>query len=323
MDFAHPSLFLLLLLLPLAAWLKGRHGRPPAFVYSSVKLVAGLGNARRSRAGALLAALRWLALALLIAALAEPRLTRSTTEVKASGIDIVVALDLSGSMTTPDYEKDGQRVNRFNMAKSVLKKFVEERPNDRIGLVVFAAQAFIASPMTLDHDYLLENIDRLEIGTINSDATAIGDGITTALNRLRELKSKSRILVLMTDGGNNSGKIDPLTATEAAQALGVKIYTIGLGNREIVESMGLPAGFLPDEDTLQKISQMTGGIFYRADNSEKLESIYDQIDKLEKTEATINKYTEYKELYPAFVAAGLIILLIELILGQTVYRRLP
>jgi Ca-activated chloride channel family protein len=323
MDFAHPSLFLLLLLLPLVAWLKGRRGRPPAFVYSSVKLVAGLGTARRSRAGAWLAALRWLALALLIAALAGPRLTKSTTEVKASGIDIVVALDLSGSMTTPDYEKDGQRVNRFNMAKSVLKKFVAERPNDRIGLVVFAAQAFIASPMTLDHDYLLENIDRLEIGTINSDATAIGDGITTALNRLRELKSKSRILVLMTDGGNNSGKIDPLTATEAAQALGVKIYTIGLGNREIVESMGLPSGFLPDEDTLQKIAQMTGGIFYRADNSEKLESIYDQIDKLEKTEATINKYTEYKELYPAFIAAGLLILLLELILGQTVFRRLP
>jgi Ca-activated chloride channel homolog len=323
MDFAHPILFLLLLLLPLAAWLKGQIGRPPAFVYSSVKLVAGLGRARRSRAGALLAALRWLALALLIAALAEPRLTRSTTEVKASGIDIAVAFDLSGSMTTPDYEKDGQRVNRFNLAKSVLKKFVAERPNDRIGLVVFAAQAFIASPMTLDHDYLLENIERLQIGTINSDATAIGDGITTALNRLRELKSKSRILVLMTDGGNNSGKIDPLTATEAAQALGVKVYTIGLGNREIVESMGLPSGFLPDEDTLQKIAQMTGGIFYRADNSEKLESIYDQIDKLEKTEATINKYTEYKELYPVFVAAGLLILLIELILGQTLFRRLP
>ena len=323
MALAHPYLLLLFALLPLLAWLKGRRGAPPAFVYSSVQLVRGMQNIAQARHGGFLMSLRWIVLALFIVALAQPRLTKSTTEVKASGIDIVVALDLSGSMTTPDYEKDGQRVNRFNMAKSVLKKFVEERPNDRIGLVVFAAQAFIASPMTLDHDYLLENIDRLEIGTINSDATAIGDGITTALNRLRELKSKSRILVLMTDGGNNSGKIDPLTATEAAQALGVKIYTIGLGNREIVESMGLPAGFLPDEDTLQKISQMTGGIFYRADNSEKLESIYDQIDKLEKTEATINKYTEYKELYPAFVAAGLIILLIELILEQTVYRRLP
>jgi Ca-activated chloride channel family protein len=155
-------------------------------------------------------------------------------------------------MNTQDYEVSGQPVSRFQLAKAVLKKFVNERPDDRIGLVVFAAQAFIASPMTLDHDYLLENIERLEIGTINSDATAIGDGLTTALNRLRNLKSKSRIIVLMTDGGNNSGKIDPITATEAAQALNVKLYTIGLGNREIVQQMGLPPGYLPDDETLKK-----------------------------------------------------------------------
>jgi Ca-activated chloride channel homolog len=313
----------LLLLLPLLAWLKGRRGQPPAFLYSSVKLVEGLARARRSHAGNFLAALRWLALAVFIVALAQPRLSKSTTEVKASGIDIVVALDLSGSMTTPDYSVGDQRVSRFDLAKSVLKKFVAERPNDRIGLVVFAAQAFIASPMTLDHDYLLENIDRLQIGTINSDATAIGDGLMTALNRLRNLKSKSRIVVLMTDGGNNAGKIDPITATEAAQTQAVKIYTIGLGNREIVQQMGLPAGFLPDEDTLQKIAQMTGGVFYRADSSEKLSSIYDQIDKLEKTEAVVSKYTQYKELFPWFILSGLILLLVEILLGQTVFRRLP
>jgi Ca-activated chloride channel family protein len=323
MTFAHPYLLLLLLLLPLLAWLKGRRGQPPAFLYSSVKLVEGLARARRSHAGNFLAALRWLALAVFIMALAQPRLSKSTTEIKASGIDIVVALDLSGSMTTPDYSVGDQRVSRFDLAKSVLKKFVTERPNDRIGLVVFAAQAFIASPMTLDHDYLLENIDRLQIGTIDSDATAIGDGLMTALNRLRNLKSKSRIVVLMTDGGNNSGKIDPITATEAAQTLAVKIYTIGLGNREIVQQMGLPAGFLPDEDTLQKIAQMTGGVFYRADNSEKLSSIYDQIDKLEKTEAVVSKYTQYKELFPWFILSGLILLLVEILLGQTVFRRLP
>jgi len=323
MTFAHKSFFLLLLLLPFFAWLKGRRGLPPAFLYSSVKLVEGLSRARRAHAGNLLMALRWLSLALFIVALTEPRWTKSTTELKASGIDIVVALDLSGSTTSTDYVVGDQRVSRFDMAKSVLAKFVKERPDDRIGLVVFAAQAFIASPMTLDHDYLLENIDRLEIGTINSDATAIGDGLTTALNRLRELKSKSRILVLMTDGGNNSGKIDPITATEAAQTLGVKIYTIGLGNREYVQQMGLPPGFLPDEDTLQKIAQMTGGVFYRADSSEKLNSIYDQIDKLEKTEAVVSKYTQYKELYPWFILGGLILLLVEVVLGQTVFRRLP
>ncbi len=322
MTFAHPYL-LLLLLLPLLAWLKGRRGRPPAFLYSSVKLVEGLTAVRRSRSGAFLAALRWLALAAFIVALAQPQLTKSTTEVKASGIDIVVALDLSGSMNTPDYIVDGQGVTRFHIAQAVLKKFIEGRPNDRIGMVVFAAAAFIAGPLTLDHDYLLDNLDRLQIGTINSDATAIGDGILTALNRLRDLKSKSKIIVLMTDGGNNSGNVDPMTATEAAQALGVKIYTVGLGNDQIVQQMGLPPGYLPDTETLKKISDMTGGKFYRANNAEELTAIYADINKLEKTEAVVNKYTQYRELFAWFVLAGLSLLLIEIILGQTIFRRLP
>jgi Ca-activated chloride channel family protein len=323
MTFAHPYFLLMLLLLPPLAWLKGRRGLSPAFLYSSVKLVEDLTRARRSRAGAFLAALRWLVLTAFIVALTQPRLSKSTTEVKASGIDIVCALDLSGSMTTPDYLINRQQISRIDMAKPVLKEFIEGRPNDRIGLVAFAAQAFIAAPMTLDHDYLLETVDRIGIGTINSDATAIGDGITTALNRLRGLKSKSRIIVLMTDGANNSGKIDPITAAHAAQALGVKIYTIGLGNREIVQMMRLPPGYLPDEDTLQQISEMTGGKYYRADNSEKFKAIYAEIDKLEKTEATINKYTEYKELFAWLIGGGLVLLLIELALGQTILRRLP
>jgi len=323
MTFAHPYFLLLLLSLPLAAWLKGRRGSPPAFLYSSVKLVEGLTRARRSRAGHFLAALRWIVLALFSVALAQPRLVNSHTEVKASGIDIVCALDLSGSMNTGDYAINGRQISRINMAKPVLKEFIEGPPNDRIGLVVFAAQAFIAAPLTLDHDFLLENIDRLGIGSINSDATAIGDGITTALNRLRDLKAKSKIIVLMTDGGNNSGKIDPITATEAAQALGVKIYTIGLGNREIVQAMGLPPGYLPDEETLQKISEMTGGKYYRADNAEKFKAIYAEIDQLEKTEAIVNKYTQFKELFPWFISCGLALLLSEVALGQTVFRRLP
>src|SRR5580692_437736 len=312
MVFAHPYYLALLALLPVFAWLKGGRGAPPAFLYSSLNLVQGLTGLRRSRAGGFLAALRWLVLAAFIVALAQPRIAKSTTQVKASGIDIVVALDLSGSMNTPDYIEGGQGVSRFNMAKSVLEKFVQERPDDRIGLVVFAAQAFIASPMTLDHDYLLDNIDRLQIGTINSDATAIGDGLTTALNRLRDLQSKSKIIVLMTDGGNNSGKIDPITAAQAAQALGVKIYTIGLGNREITQRLGLPPGFLPDYDTLEQISQMTGAKSYRADNVEKFKQIYADIDKLEKTESVVNKYTQFTELFPWLIAAGLSLLLIEL-----------
>lgn len=334
MTFAHPYFLLLLLLLPLLAWLKGKRGRSPAFLYSSVKLVEGFTRARRSRAGVFLAALRWLSLAILIVALAQPRLMKSNTTVKASGVDIAVAFDLSGSMLSEDFVVKGARVNRFNMARSVLKQFINERPNDRIGLVVFASQAYIATPLTLDHEFLQENLDRLEIGSINENQTAIGDALSTAVNRLRDVKSKSKIVILMTDGQNNAGKIQPLLAAEAARALGIKVYTIGIGEQGTAP---MPVGRNPytgqtvyqnvpvdvDEDTLQKIADATGGKYYRADNAERFRQIYAEIDKLEKTEATINKYTEFQELFPGFVWGGLALLLIELGLGQTIFRRLP
>jgi Ca-activated chloride channel homolog len=332
MVFAHPYFLLLLLLLPLLAWLKGRRGSSPAFLYSSVKLVEGLTNVRRSRAGAFLAALRWLVLALCIAALAQPRLANSHTEVKASGVDIVAALDMSGSMISEDFVVRGERVNRFNMARSVLKGFIDQRPNDRIGLVLFASQAFIAAPLTLDHDFLHENLDRLEIGAIEQNSTAIGDGLGTAVNRLRDVKSKSKIVILMTDGQNNSGKLDPLVAAEAAASLKVKVYTVGIGERGMapmpVFMGGRKVGYqnVPvdvDEETLQKIADKTGGKYYRADNAEKFRQIYAEIDKLEKTEAVINKYTEFKELFPWLAGVGMAILLVELALGQTLFRRLP
>ena len=334
MTFAHPYFLLLLLLLPLLAWLKGKRGAPPAFLYSSVKLVEGLTRARRSRTGAFLAAWRWLVLAVFIVALAQPRLMKSGTTVKASGVDIAVAFDLSGSMLSEDFVVKGERVNRFNMARAVLKQFIDERPGDRIGLVVFASQAFIATPLTLDHEFLIENLDRLEIGSINQNQTAIGDGLSTAVNRLRDLKAKSKIVILMTDGENNAGKIQPLMAAEAARALGIKAYTIGIGEQGTAP---MPVGRNPytgqtvyqnvavdvDEATLQKIAEATGGKYYRADNAEKFQQIYAEIDKLEKTEATINKYTEFKELFPWLIAVGLLLLLIEIVLGQTVFRRLP
>src|SRR6266853_1924147 len=217
MTFAHPYVLLLLLLLPIMAWLKGKRGKPPALVYSSVQLVRGILNVTQARSGGFLAA--------------QPRLTRSETKINASGVDIVVALDMSGSMVSEDFEVHGKRVNRFNMAREVLKRFIDKRPNDRIGLVVFATQAYIATPLTLDHDFLIQNLDRLKIGDIDENHTAIGSALSSAVNRLRELKSKSKIVILMTDGENNSGKIPPLTAAEAAQALGVKVYTIGVGMR--------------------------------------------------------------------------------------------
>ena len=332
MTFAHPYFLLLLLLLPPLAWLKGRRGVPPAFVYSSVQLVRGMQNITRSRAGGWLMSLRWLALVIFIVALAQPRLTKSTTTVKASGVDIVVAFDMSGSMISEDFVVRGERVNRFNMARSVLNGFIDKRPNDRIGLVLFASQAYIATPLTLDHDYLHENLDRLEIGAINENSTAIGDGLSTAVNRLRDLKAKSKIVILMTDGQNNAGKLQPLVAAEAAAALKVKVYTVGIGVRGQApmpyrDMFGRKAyQMVPvdvDEDTLQKIADRTGGKYYRADNAEKFRQIYDEIDKLEKTEATINKYTEYKELFPWLVAIGAALLVLELVLGQTAFRRLP
>src|SRR5688572_5447465 len=207
MTFAYPWFLLLLLLLPLAAWLKGKRGQPPAFVYSSVQLLRGVLNISRTSAGGFLPALRWLALALFLIALSQPRLTTSETRITASGVDIVVAFDLSGSMAAEDFEIRGQRVNRLIMAREVLKKFIEKRPNDRIGLVVFGTEAYTATPLTLDHDFLVQNLDRLELGTINGNQTAIGSGLSTALNRLRELRSKSKIVILMTDGVNNAGKV--------------------------------------------------------------------------------------------------------------------
>jgi Ca-activated chloride channel homolog len=334
MTFAHPYLLLLLLLLPLFAWLKGKRGLPPAFLYSSLKLIEGLTSARRSRAGGFLAALRWLALALFIIALAQPRLEKSHTTVKASGVDIVVAFDMSGSMMSEDFVVDGKRVNRFNMARNVLENFINKRPDDRIGLVVFATQAFIATPLTLDHDFLLEDLDRLDIGSIDPNRTAIGDALATAINRLRDLKAKSKIVILMTDGQNNSGKIDPLTAAQAAQALGVKVYTIGIGKRGMAP---MPVGRNPftgqtiyqnepadvDEATLRKIADLDGGQYFRADDAEHFKQIYADIDKMEKTEAVVNKFTEYKELFPWFVSSGLALLLVEITLAQTVFRKLP
>ena len=334
MTFAHPYLLLLLLLLPLVAWLKGRRGQPPAFLYSSGQLVRGLVNITPYKAGGFLAALRWLVLALFIIALAQPRFSQSETRVKASGVDIVVALDLSGSMVAEDFELRGRRVNRLMMARDVLEGFIQKRPNDRIGLAVFATQAFIATPLTLDHDFLMQTLGRLQLGTIPANQTAIGSGLSTALNSLRKEQSKSKIVILMTDGQNNAGKMSPLTAAEAAQALGVKVYTIGVGTRGLAP---VPAKRHPftgeilyrqesvdiDEDTLQKISDMTGGKYYRADNAENFQKIYAEIDQLEKTDAEIKKYTHHKELFPFLVALGLTLLLVEVALGQTVFRRLP
>lgn len=328
-----PWWLLALAVIPVLAWLRGRRGPESAFVYSSVSLVKGITELRRSRAGAVLANLRWIALALLILGLARPQIAGGQAPLKASGVDIAVALDLSGSMIAEDFRLRGQQVNRLAIAKDTLRTFVENRPSDRIGLVVFGTEAYVAAPPTLDHDFLRRVMDRLELGTIHGEQTAIGSGLATAVNRLRDLKSKSRIVILLTDGQSNAGRISPLTAAEAAAALGVKVYTIGVGTRGLApvprgtDAFGRKvygqATVDIDEDTLRKIADMTGGKYYRADSTETLRKIYDEIDALEKSEAQINKFAYVEEIMVWFVLPGLGFLLLEMILGQTVWRKLP
>jgi Ca-activated chloride channel homolog len=331
MTFAQPYFLFLLLLLPLLAWLHGRRGPRAAFLYSSVGLVKGISGVTRSRAGALLAALRWLALVLLIVALARPQIGEGDATIKASGIDIVVALDLSTSMLAEDFELNGQRVNRLLIAKDVLQKFVRRRPNDRIGLVAFAGRAYIAGPLTLDHDFLLTNLQRLDIGSLE-EGTAIGSALAAALNRLRGIPSKSKIVILMTDGQNNAGKVPPVTAAEVAETLAVKVYTIGVGSRGMapvpyLDAFGtrrfrqMPVDI--DEDTLQKVADRTGGKYYRADDAAKLQQIYDEIDQLEKTEVEVKKYQRYREVFAWFAGPALALVLLELVLASSVMRRLP
>lgn len=324
-------MFLLLLAgLPVLAWLRGKRGQQAAFLYSSVQLVKNVANLSRSHAGQFLATMRWLALALFIIGLARPQLIESETSVKASGVDIIVALDLSGSMEAEDFQLKGERVNRLTIAKDVLKKFVAKRPSDRIGLVAFAKEAFIASPLTLDHDFLQQNIDRLQLGSIDGTQTAIGSGLVAAINRLRDVQSKSKLVVLMTDGQNTTGKIPPLTAAEAAQALKVKVYTIGVGTRGMAPLPG--RDFFGqqrfqkvdiDEDTLKAISEKTGGKYYRADSTETLRSIYDEIDKYEKTEREMKRHVRVEELFPWLVVPGSFLLLLEILLSHTIWRKLP
>ncbi len=332
MRFASPWWLLLLLALPAFSWLRRRFYREAVFTYSSLTLVKGITELRRSRAGTVLAGLRWLALVLLIIGLARPQIGQGTAPLRASGIDIVIALDLSGSMRAEDFQMAGERVNRVRVAKDVIERFLDKRVSDRIGLVVFASSAFIASPPTLDHAFVRRNLDRLDV--LNEPGTAIGSAISAAVNRLRELKSKSRIVILMTDGQNNAGKVTPLTAADAAKALGVKVYTIGVGTHGTaptpvvidpfsgrVQYQNVPVDI--DEPTLKEISARTSAKYYRADTTETLRSIYQEIDQLEKTEAVTKRFAYWEELVPYLAGAGLLLLLIEIVLGQTIWRKLP
>lgn len=331
MTFAHPWILLLLLAVPALGWLRRRLARDSAFLYSSTQLTQGVAFLRPSFAAVTLRRLRWLALALLVVALARPQRPEGEARVTASGIDIVIALDLSMSMAAEDFELQGRRANRVAAAKDVIERFIARRPNDRIGLVAFAGNAYVAAPLTLDHQFLLQSLGRLRLGLIE-DGTAIGSGLSAALNRLRDVPARSRVVILMTDGQNNAGKVTPELAAEAARALDVKVYTIGVGTRGVapmpqVDAFGrtryVQVEVDIDEATLQRIAETTGGRYFRATDSRSLREIYAEIDRLEKSEVETRQYVQFEELFGWFAVPGLVLLLMEFVLGHTVWRKLP
>jgi Ca-activated chloride channel family protein len=329
-TFAQPWLLLLLLLLPVLAILQGARGSAPAVVYSSLAPLRSLGAPRRARAGGWLLTLVLLALGALIVALARPQMGRTLTHTEASGIDIMLALDVSRSMLAEDFTIGSERANRLEAVKQVTEKFIEGRPNDRIGIVAFAGRPYLVSPLTLDHQWLLQNLERIKIGLVE-DGTAIGSAIASASNRLRDRDSKSRIVVLLTDGDNNAGKISPATAAEAAKALGIKVYAIGAGTRGFAPMPVQFGGRIiyqnvqvnVDEETLQQVAKLTDAQYFRATDTKSLAQIFEAIDKLEKSTVELSQYKEVRELFPWFVGAGGVLLGLHLLLAQTVWRRVP
>jgi Ca-activated chloride channel family protein len=330
-HFAHPAFFWLLLLLPLVSLLKGRRGNAPALRYPNIREARAIGAQPVSRAGRVLPALRLAALVLLITGLARPQFGRGSTEIEASGIDILLAIDVSSSMEALDFEIKGEPVNRLAVVKQVVSRFVDERPNDRIGLVAFAGRPYLVSPLTLDHGWLQQRLESVSIGDVE-DGTAIGSAIASSVNHLSDPSAKSRITILLTDGMNNAGKASPNTAAEAAETLGIKIYTIGAGTRgeapiPVKDSFGrrrlAMAEVDIDEDTLSSIAQLTGGQYYRATDSDSLERIYGEINRLETTTRKLEKYQQVDELYLFALIPALLLLGGEFGLGETRFRRLP
>jgi Ca-activated chloride channel family protein len=266
-----------------------------------------------------------------VIALARPQHGNEQTKVKTEGIDIVLAVDVSGSMLAEDFEIGGRRHNRLYVIKQVVKDFIQKRTNDRLGLVVFAGRAYTQCPMTLDYGMLLQLLEKVDIGMVE-DGTAIGSGIGSSVDRLKNTKTKSKVVILLTDGRNNSGEIDPFTAAEIAKTLGIKVYTIGAGTKGLAP---FPAIDLfgntvmrqvkidIDDDALREIAKITDGKYYRATDTESLKEIYRQIDKLEKTESEVTQYTEYSELFHYFLLPAFGLLLFELGLKKTKFRKIP
>ena len=327
-QFIHPWFFLLLVLIPLAIvyqFFFNKKGRI-ALKMSDLRALEGQ-TSWRGRLRVLLPILRVLAFAALVAAIARPQSTLKEEEIKAEGVDINLVIDLSSSMLSRDFKPD-----RLEVSKRVASEFVTKRQYDRIGLTVFSGEAYSQCPLTTDHRVVQEFLASLKCGILE-DGTAIGMGLGTAVNRLKETEAKSKIVILLTDGVNNAGYIKPITAAQIAQEFGIKVYTIGVGTKgQALAPVSRRANgtFIFDMSTVEidealltEISTMTGGKYFRATTAEGLQQIYDEIDRLEKTEIEVTSIRRYSEEFHWFAMLGLIFLVLELILRYTILRTLP
>jgi Ca-activated chloride channel family protein len=340
LTFAHLWLLLLLLAIPLLAYCRGRSGRTAALTFSSTSALRSLGKTSAARVGRFLRGLLLLGLAFFGIAMARPQLGTSLTQVEASGIDIMLVLDVSGSMLTKDFSVGGDQATRIEAIHEVTRQFIEARPNDRIGIIAFAGHPYVISPMTLDHDWLLQNLERVRTG-LGEDGTAIGSAIASAANRLNDKASKSRVMVLLTDGENNAGKIPPTTAAEAVKALKIRFYAIGAGINGVAPApvfnprTGKPYTDMFgnimyqnqrvefNETGLKEVAKIADGQFFRATDTKSLEQIFRDIDKLEKTTVAVKKYQQYRDLFPACIMAGCGLLVAQILLSQTIWKKLP
>lgn len=326
-SFAYPWVLYLLLLIPILAVWFARYGKKKqaAISFSSIKLFNKTPVTLREKLRYLPFALRMLALIFLIIALARPQNFSAGQSVNAEGIDIAMVLDISGSMLAEDFKP-----NRLEAAKEVIDNFVQGRTTDRIGLVIFSREAFTQCPLTIDYSVLRNLLGDIKTGMIE-DGTAIGNGIANGVNRLKDSDAESRVVILLTDGVNNAGEVDPISAAEIAATFGIRIYTIGVGTRgEAPYPVPTPFGtryqMIPveiDEAILKKIAETTGGQYFRATNNKALEEIYNKIDKMEKTKIEITSYKNAKELFAGWLGIGFLLLFLELIASKTILRKLP
>ncbi len=326
-EFANPKLLWLLLLVPLAIiWYILRHKKQEAAVtFSDMKGMVKLPRTWKGILRHLLFVLKMAALALLIVAIARPQSSSTNSTSNIEGIDIVMAMDVSGSMLARDLKPD-----RLTAAKNVASDFVKDRPGDRMGLVIFSGETFTQVPLTTDHTVMLNMLAEMKNGLIE-DGTAIGDGLATAISRLKDSEAISKVVILLTDGMNNAGSVDPYTAAEIAKLYGIRVYTIGVGTygtapypvqdffgRTVIQQIKVEI----DEKLLTTIANSTGGKYYRANNNKKLDEIYQEIDKLERSKIEVTEFRRLHEEFYPLVAWAIALLLLEFLLRKTIFRTL-